>query len=594
MTPEIALVLIIISTAVVLFSLERIPADVIALGVMLTLILANILTVDQAFAGFGSQTVLLILGLLIITASLVRTGVVDLFGRAIFRITGDKPDRIYRVITLAVTTLSSFMSNTAATAFFLPMTIGIARRAKLDPAKILLPLAFGSILASSVTLIATSTNIVVSGLLTRYNLEPLGVFELTPVGLPIAIAGWLYMYFIGRKLIPTRDTDHSGDRSLLSHRIYLAEVVILDGSPLAGKTLSESSLGRDLDLTVISVVRNKSMSLTPHADLRLEAGDVLIVKGERDEILKIKTTAGIDMKADVKFGTPELTTEDVGLVEVILMPRSPLIGRTLAGRRFRDNYGVNVLAINHNGEQVLTKISTFRFHMGDVLLIQGDRNRIEVMAQDEVFSILQEVNQKPPNTKRANLAVLIFVGVLAASVFEVLPLAVAVLLGALIAFLSRCITPEEAYRAVEWKALILIGCMLALGVAMEETGTAAYLASQIANIVGGGSPIALLGGFFLLTMLLTQPMSNQAAAVVVFPVAVQTALQLGFDPRPFAIMIAVAASCSFITPLEPSCLLVYGPGRYKFFDFVKVGTPLTLIIFIIAIILVPLIWSPVL
>lgn len=590
MEPQITLLLGIIVVTLTLFSMERLPADVIALGVMLTLILTGLLSTEHAFAGFGSDTVMMILGLLLLTAALERTGVVELAGRTMFRYTGDRPNRVLAVIMTASAGLGAFMSNTASTAFFVPLTIGIAQRARISASRLLLPLAFASILTSSVTLISTSTNLVVSGLMQRYGLQPLGLFELTPVGIPIAIAGLIYMYTLGQRLLPDRTAEENNGAFVV--RAYLTEFMIVPDSPLSGKTLDESGLGRDLDIKVLRVVREKRRYFAPRADLVLQDGDVLLVEGERDEILKVKDINGIDIKADVKLGDPDLQEEDLHLVEGIIMPRSPLIGRTLKGFRFRERYGLQVLAVNRHGETLRRKISQITLRLGDVLLIQGERDNIALLEQNNVFSVLGSVEGKRVNRPRARTAVIVFVGSLLLASLNIVPLAVAVLIGAMFAFLTRCITPEEAYRSIEWKAIILIGCMLALGTAMDQTGTADFLAARIVEWTGGASPLLLLTGFFVLTVVLTQPMSNQAAAVVVIPVALRTATHLHLDPRTFAVMIAVAASCSYLTPLEPACLMVYGPGRYRFSDFLKVGSLLAVIIYVIAIILVPLIWPP--
>ncbi len=271
------------------------------------------------------------------------------------------------------------------------------------------------------------------------------------------------------------------------------------------------------------------------------------------------------------------------------MPRSPIIGRTLKNYRFRERYGPQVLAINRHSETFLRKISEVRLQMGDTLLVQGLRESIAGL-EGENIRIPGAVDDRRPNVRRAPTAVGIYAGALAIATFKLLPLPVAVLLGALAAFVTRCITPEEAYREVEWKALILIGSMLAVGAAMDDTGAARFLASALARWLGGADPIWLLSAFFGLSTLLTQPMSNQASAVVVLPVAIQTAAQLGLNPRTFAMMIAIGASCSYLTPLEPSCLMVYGPGRCRFMDFLKVGALLTLLIYVLAILLVPRVW----
>ena len=589
MTFEIALLLALIVASLVLFSLERIPPDVVALCLVLALVFTGLLPVKQAFDGFGSDTVIMILGLLLLTAALMRTGVMDMAGAYILRYTGTSPARLLIVIMLASAAVGAFMSNTASTAFFLPIVIGLAERARISPSALLLPLAFSSILTSSVTLISTSTNIVVSGLMTQHDLAPIDMFELAPVGVPILLVGLVYMFVVGRHWLK-KYSPASKDDAAYMVRPYLSEIIILPTSPFIGKTLAESGLGRDLDLTVVRVIRDKNDYFTPYPEMRIQANDIFLVEGRSEEILKVKDTAGIEIKADVKLSDPDLHTDNLELVEVIVLPRSPLIGRTLKGLRFRERFGLQVIGLNRHGENLRRKMSMVPLRVGDTLLIQGHRGNIGALEEDNAFRIIGTLHEKRPHRKRAWIAVTLFVGSILLATFKIMPLHLAVILGSVLAFLTRCITPDEAYREVEWKAIILIGCMLGLGVAMQKTGTAKYLAGLIVHWAGDAGPMWLLTGFFVLTVLLTQPMSNQAAAIVVVPVAIQTALQLGLNPRTFAVMIAVAASCSYLTPLEPSCLMVYGPGRYRFRDFLKVGAVLTIFIYLIAIFLVPRFW----
>jgi di/tricarboxylate transporter len=588
MTVEILLLLVTVLGAMVLFSLERISADVTALGILLFLVLTGLLPAKEAFAGFGSDVVVMMLGLLVITAALARTGVTDFAGRALLRWSQAGESQLLLGVMVLAAVVGAFMSNTAATAFFLPIVVGLARRARVSSAKLLMPLAFASILASSITLISTSTNLIVSGLMSEYGLPPMGMFELAPVGITIAVVGVTYMYTWGRRLVPDRIPAQQVHD--LSVRLYLTEVLVLPNSPLAGRTLAESGLGRDLDLTVLRIARGKARYLVPGATTGLEEGDVLLVQGRREDILRVKDVAGIGIKADVELSDPDLRGEDVGLVEVILLPGSPLLWRTLKSLRFRERYGLQVLAINRRGQTLTRKMSQIRLRMGDVLVVQGDRARIAGLERREAFRILNSLETDRPNRERAVVAMAIFIGTVTAATLRVLSLPVALLLGALLVFLTRCITPEEAYGQVSWKALILIASMLGLGTAMDTTGTAQLLARQAVVLMGHCEPFWALTAFFALTVLLTQPMSNQAAAAIILPVAIQAAVQLGLNPRSFVMMITLAASCSFLTPLEPSCLLVYGPGRYSFFDFVKVGSLLTALVYGISITLVPVLW----
>lgn len=589
MTFDIGLLLVLTVAAVFLFSSEKISPDVTALTLVLALVFTGLLDSKVAFQGFGSETVIMILGLLILTAALLRTGVVDLVGGKILKLTGTSPTRLLIVVMLASALMGAFMSNTASTAFFVPVVIGLSKRAKMHPRQLLLPLAFSSILTSSVTLISTSTNIVVSGLMTRYNLEPIGMFELTPVGLPIALAGLIYMGIVGRIFLIGKKAQPATE-PVSSLRAYLSEIVVLPESKLVGTSLGEAGLGHELDVVVLRIVRGKKEFLAPRAETVVRAGDVLLVEAGPDDLLKIKDITGLEIKADHELSDPNLPVESLGIVEAIVLARSPLIGRTLKNARFREHYGLQVLGVSRHGQILHAKISELPIRIGDILLLQGPRDEIAALDEHRTFRIIQGIGERQPHRRRAPIAMAIFVGVLLLATFKILPFSVAVILGAVAAFITKCITPEQAYRELEWKAVILIGSMLALGAAMDHTGAAKYLASLIVDWVGTLGPTWLLGGFFVLTVVLTQPMSNQAAAVVVLPVAIQTALHLGQNPRTFAMMVAVAASCSYLTPLEPSCLMVYGPGGYKFSDFLKFGSVLTIIIGAIAIIMVPRVW----
>lgn len=592
MTFEIVLLLCLMAVAMALFCWERFPADVVALGLLLALVGTGLLPAHLAFSGFASDTVIMIAGLLILTAAMQRTGIMDLVASAVLRRAGNDPGRLLWTIMLISAGLGAFISNTASTAFFLPMVFGIARKANISPSKMLMPLAFSSIVTSSVTLISTSTNLVVSGIMTQSGMPGLAMFELAPVGVPIALVGLLYMFYVGRRLIPDRTTAAEMTEEF-GVRPYLSELVIQAKSPWAGKTLGELSIGHSTGLNVLRIIRETGRPIEPRSQTTIKAGDNLIVEGRREDIVRIKDTAGVEIKADVKLSDPDLQDDEMGLVEAFVPWGSPLIGSSLKRSQFRERYGVQVLGINHRGINVVRKLSEVLIRLGDVLLLQGPRDRLARLHSDPAFQILgpmAPMEEARPLRRRAWLAASIFAAVLALATFDVMPLAVAAALGVLLVFVTGCLTPERAYAEVDWKIIVLVGSLLGLSVAMDKTGTATYLAQLIASSVGSAHPLWLLTGFFALTIALTQPMSNQAAAIVVLPVAIQTAYQIGLDPRPFAVMIALAASCSYLTPLEPACLMVYGPGRYRFMDFFKVGAGLTLLIYLIAIVLVPLLW----
>ena len=500
MTPEIAICLAILMGAIALFAWDRVPADVVALGIMLALIATGLLTPAKAFAGFGSDTVMMILGLLIMTAGLVNTGVVDIAGRYIFDVAGRNPVLFLPILMGSVALLSAFMSNTAATAFFVPLVLGYAAEDGASPSRFLLPLAFASILTSSVTLISTSTNLVVSELLVQNQQAPMGMFELAPVGIPIAIVGLLYVWLIGTRLIPERDDQKAagGDRR----------------APVPGRC--DGRGGRPAGRQVAG--RRQA-----HRRRRVEGGQGAARRGDGarreapgrsraggrrppDRRRQARRSAqdqghrpGLDFKADALHSDPEVDPKELKIVEGVLLPRSPLIGRSLRNLEFKERYGLQVLAIHRAGRLPKT-MSSARLRLGDVLLLQGTADNVAALERGNLFNIFGGVDAARYNVSRAPLAVAIFVLAIIAATFKFTALPVAVLGGAFVMLLTRCISPDEAYAQVEWKAMVLIGALLSLGAAMDTSGTGKYLAAQLIELVGSDGPYKLLTCFFLLTV----------------------------------------------------------------------------------------------
>lgn len=481
MTPEIAICLAILCGTVFLFAWDRIPADVIALGVMMAVIATGLLPTDKAFAGFGSDTVLMIFGLLVMSAGLLQTGVVETAGRWLFNLSGGNTGIFLPLMMFAVAAVSAFMSNTAAAAFFVPLVIGYANKIGDSPSKFLLPVAFASILSSSVTLVSTSTNLVVSGLLTRYQQPPIGMFELAPVGLPIAVIGVVYMWLIGVRLIRRRE-DQKADEIVGEHK-YQADVIVRETSPLIGKSIKDAELAGNMDLRVVKLIRNSETTRGEKklADTELRAGDELFIEGLRADLLKIKDIEGLDFKADVHLADQDGETEPT-IVEGVLLPRAPLIGLD-----FKERYGLKVLAL-HRAGRVPRTISTARLRMGDVLLLQGTTENVKALEQGNLFNIFGGVERQRLNRSRAPLAAVIFIGAIAAATAKLTALPVAMLAGAFLMLATRCLSPEEAYRQVEWKVLVLIGALLSLGAAMDASGAGRYLAQQLTASSGRTVP----------------------------------------------------------------------------------------------------------
>ena len=589
MTTPIAIVLALLIVALILFSLERIPIEVVSILLVMGLVLTNTLTVTEAFAGFGNDIVITIAGLFILTGGLAKTGVIDLVGRRLHRTAGESEFRMTALIMFAAAFCAAVMKNTTTTAMFLPVVLGIAARRNISPSKLLMPLAFGAILGGTCTLIGTSTNLAVSGALPRYGIQPFTMFELTRVGVVIVGVGMLYMLLLGLRLLPRRKSRESLTEQY-HVRQYVTEVIVLANSPLIGKSLGEARIGDELDLTVLGILRGEEQRIAPNPREQVKVDDLLLVQGRVEDILKVKGEAGIEIKSDFELSDSVWGGKGTDLVEAMVPRGSDFIGRSLKRLDFRARHGVTVLAINRHGIDLLSRISRVRLRFGDVLLLQGNREQVEALAADGQILLLEEVSEKNPRPEKRRWALLAFVVFLFFSLTHLVPLAIAVLFGVMILLATRSVRMSEVYEIIDWRLLILIACMMSFGTAMEKTGADQYLADFIVRGTGHYGPLAVLAGFFLMTVALTQPMSNQAAALVMLPISVKTALALGLNPRTFAVTVTYAASCSFLTPLEPACVLVYTPGRYRFLDFLKVGSLLTIAVFAIVIWLVPVFW----
>jgi di/tricarboxylate transporter len=588
MTLSIGYVFGLLALGLVLFAWERWSIDAVALILLLGLAIPGLLTPTEAVAGFADSTIIVLISLFVLTAGVVKTGVVERLGLRLAAVGGENPIRLTQFILIAVTVISAFFSNTVTTAVFLPIVVGLARRSALPLSRVLMPLAFASMLSSPVTLISTSTNLLISGQLPKFGLEPIGFFEMAPAGIAITVVGMLYLLYVAPRLIPDRVGGEETDTRSL--RRYLTEVRVTKNSTLHGRTLAQSQLGSTMDLNVVGIVRGDTKMLAPGPEAELREGDVLMIEGRAEDILLVKDAAGVEIRPDVELSAPDLESEEVRMVEAMVLPDSPLTGRTLREAELRDRTGLTVLAVHTaGGPDLVEKISRLILKPSDVLLLQGSERDLRRVRRDELL-LLEDVSAHHPRSRRGRRSAAIFVGAVALGATGVLPLPIAFLTGGLLMVLTRCLTPEEAYEAVNWRMMVLIGSMIGFGLAMEKTGAAAFLARSIVSATSGMGTLALLAGFYVVTSLLTQPMSNQGAALVILPVAMRVAHELSINPRTMAMMITFAASCSFLTPLEPSCVLVYGPGRYRFFDFTKVGGLLTLLIFLMSMVLIPIFW----
>lgn len=583
---QIAIVLGLLLLAIVLFAVEKISVDIITMLLLIALVITGILTPGEAFAGFSDDIIIILGSIFVISGALQRTGVVDALGARLYQVAGDNSNHMLLAIMGTVSGVSAFMNNTTATAIFVPAVMGVAKRAKLSPSRLLMPLAYASVLGGTCTLIGTSTNVAVSGYITKAGMQPLGLFEFTPIGLIIVVVGIAYMFVIGKRLLPNhKDEDLTEEYAI---REYMTEVMVVPDSHMIGQKIFESDLS-GLDFRILAVIRGDK-KLLPFAQMTIEQNDVMLVEGKVEDLMKIKDTAGIEIKPEVSMRDLDIPSENIRIAEVLITPRSDLIDRTLKEANFRKRYGLVALAIYRHGHSLREKVGRIPLRMGDLLLVQGPTDRLEFLRRDSDLWILEELNPSLFRKKKGLYTVLFFASAIVVGGLGWLPLSVAFLGAAVLTVLSRSITVEEAYEFIDWRLIILIAGMTAFGVAMQKTGAAEFLATWIVHWLEPYGVLVIMAGFFILTIILTQPMSNAAAALVVLPIALNTAQRLGVNERTFAISIMLAASISFIAPFEPSAILVYGPGKYKFMDFVKTGIGLTLILAVVVLLLIPLFW----
>ncbi len=585
MSAQILFVLVMLAASLVAFALELLSVDVIALLVVVMLVLGGALTPEQAFAGFASDVIIVLASLFVLSGALVRTGVMEWAAQAIQRLGEHSESRIISYLMPLCGGLSAFLSNTSTTAMLMPAVVEYAKRSKISPSRLLMPLAYASMLGGSATLMGTSTNLAASGLISKLGMEPVTLFEFLPIGLAMMLVGTVYMMFAGRHLLSSRTPASFVEEYEITR--YLSEIMVREDSRLARTTLGDAALS-ERGVHVMAIVRDDARVL-PLPSTRLEANDVLIVQASRDSLLELDEDPGLSFEATGRISDEELAGHGK-VMEAIIMPGSWLIARTLKALRFRERFSVSVLAIHRRGTSHPTAISNLPLAVGDVLLLQGSEEHLGLLQGSHRIRLLGEVARTPFRRRAGTIVLSATLAAVALAASGVLSLSVAFLAAALVAVLGRCVSAEEAYRLIEWRLIMLIGGMTSLGVAMTETGAAELVASWVAQATSQFGPYAVMTAFIVLTMLLTQALSNAAAALVVVPVAVSTAMQVGMEPRTLAVVVALSASLSFITPLEPACLLVYSPGKYRFMDFVRVGVPLSLLALVVLLALVPVFW----
>lgn len=586
MTLDVSIVLGLLILAMILFTTEWLSVDVTALGLVAALIGTGTLTPAQAFDGFGSEVIIILASIMILAGAIVKAGVMEWFGQLLHGV-GKGNSRMSLMSLLAVSAgCSAVLSNTSTTALLLPAAVETARQGNFSASRVLMPLAFASMLGGAGTLIGTSANLASSGMVARLGLEPFTIFEFIGVGAAITLTGLFWLVVPGRYFLKERrhvDASHEHVPRGFVTTLYLPK-----GSGAADRAIEAIDFDA-LEADLLTVIRG-GKRLSAHHSRKLRAGDELIVRTSRDGLLKLKKFADFTLEPDIHFSERHEGKSEPVMVEAVITPQSQFAGQSLKQIGFFDRYQGIVLAVFRHYQSRPARIENLQLRAGDLLLLQGTEQDMASLRSDPNVRVLSQI-EEAVLTRREGVITLGAMGMaILLGTLDLLPLSLAFLLAVLFVVIAGNISMAEAYRFIEWRLLVLIAAMSSFGLAMEQSGAAAYLANHIVTLSEPFGPVAAMATFSLLTILLTQPMSNAAAALTMIPVAVSAAAGLGLDPRMLAILVTLSASLSFVSPLEPACLLVYDAGRYTFADYVRAGTPLTVICVTLLLILVPLIW----
>ncbi len=590
MTLDIAIVFLVMGATFILLVSEKLSADLVAMMALTALLMAGVLDPQEAFHVFGNEAVITIASMFVLSAGLEHAGVIGRIARVLNSISG-KSDLAVLVVTLPiVAVLSAFVNNTPVVVVFIPVMFSLARERGIKPSRLLIPLSFASIVGGTCTLIGTSTNIIVSAEAEQLGQAPFSMFELSRLGVILVAAAIIYLLFFGRRLLPERDTL----ASLLpeeNQKQYLTEVIVVASSRLIGKKLGETGLHKLKEGRILEIVRFGDSMAWPLEEVTLRQGDRLRFSTVLSSMMELKNLEGLQFLPEEKMGLALVGAQKAMLMECIVGPASSLVGHTIKEIDLRRRFGALLLAVHRKGVNLRQKIANIRLQYGDTLLIEGPDHAIRRVRESGDFLLLMDVPSSATRKPKRWIAMSIVILVVALASANLFPISVLAMMGAALMLLTRCLDVEEAYKAVSWKTLLLICGMLALGMAMEKTHATEYVVNNGFAAFSGLGPWAMMSLLFLFTSLLTQFLTNNAVAVLITPLAIQTATLLHVDPRPFIVAVAIGASACFASPLGyQTNTLVYSAGGYQFKDFLRVGVPLNILIWILGSALIPYFW----
>jgi di/tricarboxylate transporter len=596
--PQVAF-LAILTFAIVLFVTEWIRTDLVAVLIVVALYLTRVLKADEALAGFSSEPAIVIAGIFVLSRALHVTGLSDTIGNWIGKLAGNSVSRAIAVIMPAVALLSAFTHHVTTTAMMLPITLDLSRERKMPASKLLMPMSFAASLGTTITIIGAPAFLIASTVLQQSGRPGLGIFSIAPIGLSLTIAGTLFVLLIGRFLLPT----HKGGNDPARHfrlEDYLTEITVSPKSSFVDQTVSEIIEGGKYHFVVAGVIR-KGKRLRAYKHDPLKSGDVLIVRTTPEELVTIRKQSDLELHPVRTYGTSaererkEKENEDDDgsdlFVQAVVAPRSSLVGRTLSNIDFKRRYGAIVVGLWRKDGWLNQEVSKVKLRANDVLVLEGDERAVSHIANDDAFLMMVPFHAEPTLRRKAWLAGAIMLATILLAAFNLMTIEMAAITGAVGVVLAGCIPVNQAYRAIDARIFVFIAGAIPLGAAMQKTGTANLLAGWMQRGVSAWPEPLVLLALFAVVAVITQFMSDSATTALFAPVAVALAQALGRAPEPFVVTVAMAAVVAFLTPIgHHGNLLIYGPGRYKFSDFAKVGTPLTIVCAIIVALLAPLIW----
>jgi len=596
MTPEIAIVLGVITLMFILFVMELFPLDVTALSILAVVLVLGYISPEEAISGFANPAVITIALLFVLSHALQKSGILEYMVIRLNKLTERSRFLGLFVFLISVALASAFVNNTAIVAIFIPLTIRLAQKYNLSPSKLLMPLSYIAIIGGTLTLVGTSTNLLVNSIYvnTIPSSPPLGMFEFAKFGLVMLVIGVAYLLIAVPFLIPSRTVTSSLTKSYHMGG-YLTELKVSEESPLVGRTCKERAVNKNYDITVLDILRDGKLISKNIRDTIIYPEDILFVRGSLENFLRMKEVEKVTMLTDEKLTQDELIHDDNTLVECLITNRTDLVGKSLMEINFRRRFGSFILAIRREGEILRKKIAHVVLQAFDTLLIYGPIEKIKELSDSGDFIVLGEIEATLQKHKYwwVSVAVIFCAVILAA--LGIVPILKGALIGAIFLLVIKVITANEAYQSINWQVIVLIAALIPLGIVIQKSGTAFWIATVLNDIANAFNPLVrptvMLSLVYLVTIILTEMTSNAATAIIMTPIAISAAQQMGLDPRTFVFAVCFAASASFITPIGyQTNLMVYSPGGYKFTDYVRVGLPLAIVLWCMATWLIPILW----